>query len=207
MSGERHWPRWAERRPDSHLLDDGPRDHEAEAWTLRPSGQRENAGLVAARDATDLICFEHPPIGREREAGGPAETKPAPNASTGLRFLRTDPDLCAIAHAVMKVVPAHRASLGSDLESEVALAHAREQIGGKLEPSRGVDQAGLREKRGEQRMGGFEGGLPPHGPPFAAKSVRYRLVEEERVVMALVRDELVAETQKPTRPNLPHDMS
>ena len=72
----------------------------------------------------------------------------------------------------------------------------------EIEPLLRAGDAELGAERREQRVRRLERGLPAHRPALAAERVGDGLVEEERVVVALVGDELIAEAEEAVRRDL-----
>src|SRR5699024_2788310 len=103
------------------------------------------------------------------------------------------------ARAVMEAVAARRAALRGELEREATVAHRGEELGRELEVSYRIGDAEIAARRCDQRVRGLARGPPAHRPAFAAEGVGDRLIEEERVVMAGVHAELIAEREQALR--------
>ena len=85
------------------------------------------------------------------------------------------------------------------------MVHRREELGGDVEVLDRIGDAKIAAKRGDQRVRGLERGLPSYGLALAAERVGDCLIEEERVVMASVDDELIAEAEQTERRERAHE--
>ena len=178
------------------LLHQRAADHRAEVRRLGAAAQGEGAVFPAiAGDAARLLGLEGAPVGGEGQARGGGDEARG-EAVDGAAVLDAARVLLGEARAVVEVFRLHQAALGSDGEGESALAHGAEDLAGAGQPLLGAGDLQLAVERLQQRVRGLEGGLAAHGPALAGEGVGDGLVEEERVVVALVGDELIAEAEE-----------